>query len=194
MEFLRSIHLAFLNILIIAFGLSMDAMAVSLGVGTTEHVNDRRSKLRLAMHFGIFQTGMTLLGWLAGSAVARFISAVDHWVVLVLLLYVGITMIRSGSRPDLVSYQKNPSKGKTMVMLSVATSLDAMAVGLSMALLNINIFYPAAVIGVVTFGLSTAALFLGNKLGEKFGKKMEIIGGIILIGIGLEILFTHLFA
>ena len=194
MEFLRSIHLAFLNILIIAFGLSMDAMAVSLGVGTTEHVNDRRSKLRLAMHFGIFQTGMTLLGWLAGSAVARFISAVDHWVVLVLLLYVGITMIRSGSRPDLVSYQKNPSKGKTMVMLSVATSLDAMAVGLSMALLNINIFYPAAVIGVVTFGLSTAALFLGNKLGEKFGKKMEIIGGIILICIGLEILFTHLFA
>jgi manganese efflux pump family protein len=184
---------AFLTILVIAVGLSMDAMAVSLGVGTTEHVNDRRSKLRLAMHFGIFQCLMTLLGWLAGSAVAQFISALDHWVAFALLAYVGVTMIRSGSRPEVVSYKTNPSKGNMMVMLSVATSLDAMAVGLSMAFLRVNILYPALVIGVVTFGLSIAALFLGNKLGDKFGKKMEIIGGIVLIGIGMEILVTHLF-
>ena len=102
-------------------------------------------------------------------------------------------MIRSGSRPDVASYKTNPSKGNMMVMLSVATSLDAMAVGLSMAFLRVSILYPALVIGVVTFGLSIAALFLGNKLGEKFGKKMEVIGGIVLIGIGLEILATHLF-
>jgi putative Mn2+ efflux pump MntP len=184
--------MAFLTILVIAVGLSMDAMAVSLGVGATEHVNDWRSKLRLAMHFGIFQTGMTLLGWLAGSAVVRFISAVDHWVVFGLMAYVGITMIRSGFSPEVVSYKTNPSKGNMMVMLSVATSLDAMAVGLSMAFLRVNIYYPALVIGLVTFGLSVAALFLGNKLGEKFGKRMEVIGGILLIGIGLEILVTHL--
>lgn len=182
----------FFTILVIAFGLSMDAMAVSLGVGTTEHVNDRRSKLRLAMHFGIFQGGMTLLGWLAGSAVAQFISAFDHWVAFGLLIYVGVTMIRSGSRPEIISYKSNPSKGNMLVMLSVATSLDALAVGLSMALLHVNIIYPALVIGLVTFGLSIAALLLGNKLGEKFGKRMEIVGGIILIGIGLEILATHL--
>jgi len=184
--------MAFVTILLIAIGLSMDAMAVSLGVGTTDHVNDRRSKLRLAMHFGIFQTLMTLLGWLAGSAVAQFISAVDHWVAFGLLAYVGITMIRSGSSAEVVSYQKNPSKGNMLVMLSVATSLDAMAVGLSMAFLRVNILYPSLVIGAVTFGLSVAALFLGNKLGEKFGKRMELIGGVILIGIGLEILITHL--
>jgi len=184
--------LPFFTILVIAFGLSMDAMAVSLGVGTTEHVNDRRSKLRLAMHFGIFQGGMTLLGWLAGSAVAQFISAFDHWVAFGLLIYVGVTMIRSGFRPEVVSYKSNPSKGNMLVMLSVATSLDALAVGLSMALLHVNIIYPALVIGLVTFGLSIAALLLGNKLGEKFGKRMEIVGGIILIGIGFEILATHL--
>jgi putative Mn2+ efflux pump MntP len=184
--------LAFLTILVIAVGLSMDAMAVSLGVGTTEHVNDRRSKLRLAMHFGIFQCLMTLLGWLAGSAVAQFISTFDHWVAFALLAYVGVTMIRSGLRPEMASYQTNPSKGNMLVMLSVATSLDAMAVGLSMAFLNVSILYPALVIGLVTFGLSIAALFLGNRLGEKFGKKMEVIGGIVLIGIGLEILVTHL--
>jgi manganese efflux pump family protein len=186
--------MAFLTILMIAVGLSMDAMAVSLGVGTTEHVNDRRSKLRLAMHFGIFQTLMTLLGWLAGSAVARFISSVDHWVAFGLLAYVGITMVRSGSRAEVVSYKTNPSKGNMMVMLSVATSLDAMAVGLSMAFLHVDVLYPALVIGVVTFGLSIAALLLGNKLGEKFGKKMEVIGGIVLIGIGMEILATHMLA
>jgi putative Mn2+ efflux pump MntP len=184
--------MAFISIVLISVGLSMDAMAVSLGVGTTEHVNDRRSKLRLAMHFGIFQTLMTLLGWLAGSAVARFISAVDHWVAFGLLAYVGITMVRSGFRPEVVSYKTNPSKGNMMVMLSLATSLDALAVGLSMAFLRVNIFYPALVIGLITFGLSVAALFLGNKLGEKFGKRMEIIGGIVLVGIGLEILITHL--
>ncbi len=184
--------MTFLTILVIAVGLSMDAMAVSLGVGTTEHVNDRRSKLRLAMHFGIFQCLMTLLGWLAGSAVAQFISTFDHWVAFALLAYVGTTMIRAGSRPDMASYQTNPSKGNMLVMLSVATSLDAMAVGLSMAFLHMSILYPALVIGLVTFGLSIAALFLGNRLGEKFGKKMEVIGGIVLIGIGLEILVTHL--
>jgi putative Mn2+ efflux pump MntP len=184
--------LAFLTILVIAVGLSMDAMAVSLGVGTTAHVNDRRSKLRLAMHFGIFQTLMTLLGWLAGSAVARFIASVDHWVAFGLLGYVGITMLRSGFRPETVFYKKNPSKGNMMVMLSLATSLDALAVGLSMAFLRVSILFPALVIGLVTFGLSVAALFLGNKLGEKFGKRMEVIGGIILIGIGFEILITHL--
>jgi putative Mn2+ efflux pump MntP len=185
--------MAFFSILVIALGLSMDAVAVSLGVGTTEHVNDRRSKLRLAMYFGIFQAGMTLLGWLAGSLVARFISAIDHWVAFGLLLYVGFTMIRSGFRPEIVSYQTNPTKGNMLVMLSVATSLDALAVGLSMAFLHVDILYPALVIGLVTFGLSIMALFLGNKLGEKFGKRMEVFGGIVLIAIGLEILVTHIF-
>ena len=184
--------MAFFTILVIAIGLSMDAVAVSLGVGATEHAKDRRSKLRLAMHFGIFQTGMTLLGWLAGSAVEQFISAVDHWVAFGLLSYVGITMIRSGFHPDIASYPTNPSKGNLLVMLSLATSLDAMAVGLSMAILHVVIIYPAVVIGLVTFGLSVAALFLGNKLGEKFGKKMEVIGGVVLICVGLEILATHL--
>lgn len=107
---------------------------------------------------------MTLLGWLAGSAVAQFISAVDHWVTFGLLSYVGITMIRSGFRLNVASYPTNPSKGNMLVMFSVATSLAAMAVVLSMAFLHVVVIYPALVISLVTFGLSVAALLLGNKL------------------------------
>lgn len=177
----------------IASGLAMDAFAVSLGIGTTGHANDRRAKFRLAFHFGFFQAGMTLLGWLVGSTIAGFISSVDHWVALVLLSYVGINMIRSGLDKDGECYQSNPSKGKTLLMLCVATSLDAMAVGLSMAMLHNPVLLPALIIGVVTSGLSIFGLLAGCRLGESFGKRMEILGGVILIGIGLRILYTHLF-
>lgn len=181
------------TILIVAVGLAMDAFAVSLGVGTTQDKVDRRGKFRLAFHFGLFQSLMTALGWLAGSVFARLISALDHWVALVLLLFVGINMIRSGLNPDKESYIKDPSRGSLLVILSVATSIDAAAVGLSMAMLKIDIFSPVLLIGLVTFGLSVIGLLLGKKLGEKFGKRMEIVGGVILIGIGIRILVEHLF-
>jgi putative Mn2+ efflux pump MntP len=179
--------------LFIALGLAMDALAVSIGAGTGGRVTDLRSKLRLTFHFGIFQAGMTVLGWLAGSTIALFIRGVDHWIALVMLSYVGLNMIRSALRNKPEENPVNPSKGATMVMLSLATSIDAMAVGLSLAMLSYTIIAPAAIIGIVTFGLSTAGILGGSKLGEKFGKRMEIIGGLILIGIGLRILLGDLY-
>jgi putative Mn2+ efflux pump MntP len=179
--------------LLIAIGLAMDAFAVSIGAGTGGQVSDLRSKLRLAFHFGLFQTGMTLIGWLAGTTVQRWISSIDHWVAFGLLAYVGVNMIRSGLGKRGDDVHTNPSRGVTMVLLSVATSIDALAVGISLAMISVPIIFPSLVIGVVTFGLSGFGLLAGSRLGEKFGKRMEILGGLILIGIGFWILINHLF-
>ena len=186
-------HMNFAASLLIAFGLAMDAFAVSIGAGTGGQVNDRRSKLRLAFHFGLFQAGMTLIGWLAGTTIQRWITGIDHWVAFGLLTYVGINMIRSGLGKGAEVQHPNPSKGATMVFLSVATSIDALAVGISLAMISVPAIYPSVVIGLVTFGLSSFGLMAGNKLGEKFGKRMEVLGGVILIGIGLRILIGDLF-
>jgi len=185
--------MAFATSLFIALGLAMDAFAVSVGAGTSGRVNDLRGKLRLTFHLGIFQAGMTLLGWLAGATLAPLIKDVDHWVAMLLLGYVGLNMIRTAARKEPAAHPVNPSKGATMVLLSVATSLDALAVGLSLAMLSYAIIAPAVIIGLVTFGLSLGGILGGSKLGEKFGKRMEIIGGLILIGIGLRILIADLY-
>ncbi|MCJ7700765.1 MAG: manganese efflux pump MntP family protein [Anaerolineales bacterium] len=179
--------------IVIGVGLAMDAFTVSLGIGTGRQANNRRAKFRLAFHFGFFQMAMTVVGWLAGSTIAGFIQAFDHWIAMILLAYVGGNMIRSGINPQVESYAKDPSKGKLLIILSVATSIDAMAVGLSMAMLNMPFLVPAIIIGIVTWGLSAFGLLAGDKLGQKFGKRMEILGGLILLGIGLRVLITHLF-
>jgi putative Mn2+ efflux pump MntP len=186
-----------IEILLVAVGLAMDSFAVSLGVGTSGQARTARPIFRLSFHLGLFQGLMTLLGWLAGITIARFISSIDHWVALALLVYVGGNMIRSGLRqesheqPELS--QNNPTKGKTLVMLSIATSIDALAVGLSLGMVDVNIVGASLVIAFVTLGFSLAGLLAGRQLGMKFGKRMEVVGGIILIGIGLNILVTHLF-
>jgi len=177
---------------IIAIGLAMDAFAVSVGVGTGGQAASRRSKFRLAFHFGIFQSLMTLLGWLMGSTIANFISGIDHWVAFVLLGFVGINMIRSGLTHKKETYTADPSRGRTLVMLSVATSLDALAVGLSMAMIHTPVVVLSLIIGIVCLTLSAAGLGAGTKLGEKFGKRVEILGGLILVGIGIEIVISHL--
>lgn len=171
----------------------MDAFAVSLGVGTSGQAVDTRSRFRLSFHTGLFQALMTILGWLAGSTIANLISSVDHWIALALLGYVGINMIRSGlSNGKEEGPCPNPTKGRTLVMVCLATSLDAFAVGLSMALMKTEILFPALVIGLVTLILSALGIRLGSLLGEKFGKRMEIVGGLILVGIGVRILIQHL--
>ena len=181
------------EILLIAVGLAMDAFAVSLGVGTTRFADSARPRFRLAWHFGLFQALMPALGWLVGSAVARYIAPFDHWIALGLLAFVGVRMIRSGLSSDEESHPTDPSRGSTLVMLSVATSIDAFAVGLSLAIVHVPIIYPAVVIGVVTGALSLVGLLLGNRLGKTFGKRMEIVGGVLLIAIGIRIVVSHLF-
>jgi putative Mn2+ efflux pump MntP len=181
------------TMLLISVGLAMDAFAVSLGVGTAGKANSFRAKFRLAFHFGFFQTMMTILGWLAGSSIAGLISGIDHWIAFILLGYVGLNMARSGLNHDQDSYSTDPSKGKTLMMLCVATSIDAMAVGLSMAMIGTAVFSSSLMIGLVTLFLSSVGLYTGAQLGEKFGKRMEILGGCILIFIGLRVVITHLF-
>lgn len=178
----------------VAVGLAMDAFAVSLGVSTTGQAKDFRSGFRLVWHFGLFQSLMTFLGWLLGSTIAGLIAGFDHWVAFALLLYVGVNMIRSGVSTKNESYVANPSRGRMLMMLSVATSLDAAAVGLSLAMIGGEVVLPILMIGVVTLTLSTVGILTGNKLGEKFGKRMEIVGGLILIAIGVRVILSHVFS
>jgi putative Mn2+ efflux pump MntP len=172
----------------------MHYFAVSLGVGTVRTAVGLRPTLRLFFHFGLFQGGMTLLDWLAGKTVVTHISSVDHWVAFLLLVFVGGCMLRGGLRKEGEHPTiPNPSRGLSLVILRVATSIDALAVGLSLALLSVNVIWSALLIGAVSALLSLVGLLLGNPLGLHFGKSMQILGGIILIGIDLRVLLTHLF-
>ncbi|HEX9117894.1 MAG TPA: manganese efflux pump MntP family protein [Anaerolineae bacterium] len=182
----------FLDVLLIAVGLAMDATAVSLGVGTTGQASSPRPIFRLSFHFGLFQALMPILGWVAGSTVAGFISSVDHWLAFGLLAFVGGRMVKSGLDSEADPCPPNPSRGGTLILLCIATSIDAFAVGLSLAMLRVAIIYPSLVIGLVTALMSLAGLLLGGRLGERFGKRMEILGGLILIAIGLRVVLAHL--
>jgi putative Mn2+ efflux pump MntP len=180
------------TMVLISIGLAMDAFAVSLGIGTAGQVADRHGKIRLASHFGIFQSGMTALGWLTGSTIIHVVEKFDHWIAFILLGYIGFNLIRSGFSDEGKAFQQDPSTGRTLVVLSVATSIDAFAVGLTIALIHVPILITILLIGIITLGLSMIGLFAGCCLGTAFGKRMEILGGLILIGIGIRIVITHL--
>lgn len=187
----------FWMILIIAFGLAMDCFAVSLCIGSSPASYNRRSIFRVSFHFGLFQGAMTLLGWLLGSTIVGLIANFDHWIALALLGWIGGRMIMEGfSRNDAspVNGCDDPSRGSRLVMLSIATSIDALGVGLSLALLKIDVLGASIVIGLVSLLMSVAGMLGGKKLNQRFGKKVEIIGGLVLIAIGLRIVVTHLIA
>ena len=181
------------EILLIALGLAMDCFAVSLGIGTNGIKKTTRMVLRLAFHFGLFQGGMTLLGWLAGSTIVKLISNFDHWIAFGLLAFVGVKMIRESFGRDEQTRVGDPSRGGFLVILSVATSIDALAVGLSLAFIDGSIWFSSLLIALVSGVLSLTGLLIGGRLGLKFGKRMELLGGLILIGIGIRVLVTHLF-
>lgn len=186
--------MSIIAILFIAVGLAMDCFAVSLGIGTTRNLLTFRPVFRLSFHFGLFQGMMTFLGWLAGYTIANLIANFDHWIAAGLLAFVGVHMIIEGFKTSHEEKPKtDPSRGGNLIMLSLATSLDAMAVGLSLAMLQVDILSSSFIIGLVSAGFSLAGMFLGSKLGIYFGQRMEIIGGVILNLIGLRILYSHLF-
>ncbi len=184
--------MSFPELLLIALSLAMDAFAVCLGAGALPCTNGHRPVFRLAFHFGLFQALMPILGWLAGMTIIGWIAGFDHWIAFGLLAFVGVRMIRSGLEPNGEEKAQDVSRGWFLVMLSIAVSIDALAIGLSMALLGVSIWLPALLIGVVTGLLSWLGTRLGNRLGHRFGKRMEILGGIILILIGIRILLAHL--
>ncbi|NIM90474.1 MAG: manganese efflux pump [Candidatus Aminicenantes bacterium] len=181
-------------ILGIAFALAMDAFAVSLGISTALGKMTRTQRLRLAFYFGFFQFLMPILGWSAGQGIQEYIQSFDHWVAHGLLLLIGGKMIYEsfgfGKREK--KYDSDPTKGLYLLLLSVATSIDALAVGLSIALLGVGIIYPAVVIGLVAFALTLVGLKVGAMLGNLVRKRGELLGGVVLILIGVIILFEHL--
>lgn len=183
-----------LTITLVSLALAMDALAVSLGIGTAGQISTLRGKVRLAAHFGIFQSGMTALGWIAGETVVGYVQGFDHWIAFILLAYVGGKLIKAGLSKDGEAFDQDPSTGRTLVILSFATSIDAFAVGLSISFLNVPILLSVVMIGLVALLLSAAGLFAGVRLGLLFGKRMEIVGGLILLAIGTRVLVTHLFA
>lgn len=180
------------DIIVIALGLAMDAAAVSLAAAAAGFAKDGRAIFRLAFHFGLFQFMMPVIGWFLGAGFVSYLRAVDHWIAFFLLVFVGGRMILSGLDSSRTSIQKDPSRGMTMVMLSIATSIDALAIGLSLAMLEVAIWYPSVMIGLITCGISLLAIFIGKRLDSLLGKPMEVIGGLILIFIGSRILYGEL--
>ncbi len=178
--------------LLIALGLALDAFAVSVGASSNGSLSDMRSKIRLSFHFGLFQFMMPIAGWYIGIRIEPLVKDFDHWIAFLLLLYVGVKMIKASFGDNSDEVKRNPSKGKMLVILSVATSIDAFVVGLSLAMINIDIWEPSVVIGLVTAFLSLAGIYIGRFLSSKFGSKMEFVGGLILVGIGLKILISHI--
>jgi putative Mn2+ efflux pump MntP len=181
---------------IIAVGLAMDAFAVSLGIGTTGQAKDGRAVFRLSFHFGFFQGFMTLLGWLLGSSVANLIANFDHWVAFALLAWVGGRMIKEGLTRggEEACPSRDPSRGRTLMVLCVATSIDAMAVGVTLALIGADIATTAVAIGAATFLMTALGTYGARWIGPLFGRAAEGAGGLCLVAIGTIILFEHLSA
>jgi len=181
----------------IAFGLAMDAFAVAIACSLSLRRVSRRQIFRLAFHFGLFQAMMPVIGWAAGQAAEPLIRDWDHWGAFGLLLFIGGKAIREAlnQAPDGARANGNggdPTAGLSLVFYSFATSIDALAVGLTLSMLRVNILYPAAVIGAVTMTVTAAGMILGSRLGARFGRRMEVLGGLILIAIGVKILLSHL--
>lgn len=186
----------FLTIFFIALSLAMDAFAVSVTNGITAVGFNRFDAMKQGIYFGIFQFAMPVLGWILGSSVKDSIESVDHWIAFILLGTIGGNMIyESFHKPrEICTCSKNTCMtAKCLILQAIATSIDALAIGISFALLEVNILFSAIIIGLVAFSLSFFGGILGKSLGGFFQKKAQFAGGIILIGIGLKILTEHLF-
>jgi manganese efflux pump family protein len=183
------------SLLALACALAMDALAVAIVAGITINQLTKRHVFRLAFHFGLFQALMPIIGWTAGNAVRRYISEFDHWAAFGLLAFVGGRMLWGALRKDEGTEPAgDPTSGWALVLLSVATSIDALAVGLSLAMVGSPIIVPSIVIGVVAAAFTATGMLLGRQIGSLWGKRVEAAGGIILILIGARIAVEHLFA
>jgi putative Mn2+ efflux pump MntP len=181
----------FLFLFLVAIGLGMDAFAVAVAVGAVIKRLRLRHIFRLSLHFGLFQFLMPIVGWLAGMTMTKIFADYDHWIAFVILVCVGGKMIWESFKEDRVAL-KDPTRGLSLIILSLATSIDALAVGLSFAFLKMPIIYPSAVIGIVAFIMTAGGMVLGTKIGKLFGKRVKLLGGLILIGIGVKILLDHI--
>jgi putative Mn2+ efflux pump MntP len=177
-----------------AMALAMDAFAVAVAISASLPRLTGRHVFRLAWHFGLFQALMPVAGWFGGRALSSFIAPIDHWVAFGLLFFLGVRMIKESFSGKDGKKDDDPTRGWSLVILSIATSLDALAVGVSVGLLRFSIWVPAVVIGVVTILLTVLATQLGRTAGHYLGKWAERVGGLVLMAIGTRILMAHLVA
>jgi len=184
--------MSFIVIILIAIGLSMDSFAVSVSNGIMIKNIQLKETILIATSLAVFQALMPLFGWYLGNNIEQYIKEIDHWIAFSLLSFIGIKMIYE-SRIEETEGKKDKFSLKTILIQSIATSIDAFAVGISFAVLVSNIVLPIIIIGITTFVFSFVGLKIGKILGNKLGKNVELIGGIILIGIGVKILIEHLF-
>lgn len=182
----------FITVTAIAIGLAMDAFAISIVSGSAFKEMCVRCALRMAFFFGAFQAIMPLLGYLAGNTLAAYIGSYDHWIAFGLLVLIGGKMIYESFKIEEVEKKADPSCPVTLVILSIATSIDALAVGVTLSLITQHIYAAVIVIGVITFILSYIGYVIGKRLGHFFENRIEIVGGLILIAIGAKILISHL--
>lgn len=185
----------FIEYILIAVALSMDAFAVSITIGCTMKRFRLKHAFTVGLFFGFFQAIMPVIGWLAGIGFSKFIEKIDHWIAFVLLAFIGLKMIYEAVKmKDGEDNNKDYFKFTTLLILSIATSIDALAVGVTFSILQMYIISPVIIIGLITFCFSFFGVLLGCKTSKHlFENKIEVIGGIILILIGLKILIEHLF-
>lgn len=183
-----------ITITAIALGLSFDSFAVSLSCGVIESKIRFRNAMRIAFILALFQGGLTVLGFFLGSTVSGYIEKYDHWVAFLLLLILGIRMIIGGWKGESERQPVDINRWPVLLTMALGTSIDAFAVGISLALLRLQIWSAGVIIGAVTFLASMTAIRIGKSAGSRLGSRVEIIGGIILAAIGVRILAEHLIA
>ena len=185
-------ELHWLSILGLALGLAMDAFAVSIAAGLAVEAVTPRHVFRVAFHFGLFQFIMPVVGWLVGASLAAQVGGYSQWLAFVLLVFVGGKMLWEARSRKSRRNNRDPTRGLTLITLSLATSLDALAVGLSMALLGVVVWLPCVVTGIVTAALSAVGIRFGGQIGPRWEHWAEAIGGIVLIVMGVRVLMAHL--
>ena len=183
--------MSFLELLLVAVGLSMDAFAVAVCRGLEMRRIDYRQALLIAVFFGGFQALMPVVGYLLGAGFERYISAFDHWIAFALLAFIGGKMIWEAVRGG-EEEQPQELDLKMLLMMAVATSIDALAVGITFAFLRMDILSSALTIGATTFLISFGGVAAGNRFGARYKQKAEIVGGVVLVLIGVKILLEHL--
>jgi len=184
--------MSFISIFLIALALSMDAFSVAIAIGAASRGHTSGAVTRLATAFGFFQFIMPILGWLLGRTVVSYIERYDHWIAFALLVIVALHMIKEYFDRGDKERTKDPTKGWPLLVLSIATSIDALAVGVSLAFFDVNIYYASAVIGIVCFIITAVGMIFGKALSKVLGKKAVLVGATVLIAIGIKIVVEHM--
>jgi putative Mn2+ efflux pump MntP len=180
-----------ITIFLLAIALGVDAFSVAIGIGAANVKKSWSPVLRLASAFGMFQFIMPIIGWLAGLTIVNIIAGYDHWVAFALLGYIGGKMIWEGFETEKEEEKSDQTKGLPLLLLSIATSIDSLAVGFSFSVLKTPILFSAIIIGIVCSLMTATGMLFGKGLAGIFGKKVSIFGGIVLMAIGVKILIDH---